>query len=63
MDFPRIKLGIGRPPGQMDVAAYVLGSFSKSESNTKQAAITDALRAVESVIELGLETACSGQRV
>jgi len=29
--FPRLRLGIGRPPGQMDPAAYVLQNFSKEE--------------------------------
>lgn len=29
--FPRLRLGIGRPPGQMDPAAYVLQDFSQSE--------------------------------
>ena len=27
-DFPRLRLGIGRPPGQMMPADYVLQSFS-----------------------------------
>jgi PTH1 family peptidyl-tRNA hydrolase len=30
-DFPRLRLGIGRPPGQMDAADYVLQNFSKGE--------------------------------
>ena len=29
--FPRLRLGIGRPPGRMDPAAYVLQSFSPAE--------------------------------
>jgi len=29
--FPRLRLGIGRPPGRMDPAAYVLQNFSKDE--------------------------------
>ncbi|HNT77488.1 MAG TPA: aminoacyl-tRNA hydrolase [Anaerolineae bacterium] len=29
--FPRLRLGIGRPPGQMDPAAYVLQDFSSAE--------------------------------
>ena len=28
---PRLRLGIGRPPGQMDPAAYVLRNFGESE--------------------------------
>ncbi len=30
--FPRLRLGIGRPPGQMDPAAYVLQNFSEDEA-------------------------------
>lgn len=30
-NFPRLRLGIGRPPGQMDAAAYVLQNFSEAE--------------------------------
>lgn len=29
--FPRLRIGIGRPPGQMDPAAYVLQDFSADE--------------------------------
>jgi PTH1 family peptidyl-tRNA hydrolase len=29
--FPRLRLGIGRPPGRMDAAAYVLQDFSEEE--------------------------------
>ncbi len=29
--FPRLRLGIGRPPGRMDAAAYVLQDFSAEE--------------------------------
>ena len=31
-DFPRLRLGIGRPPGRMDPAAYVLQDFSREEA-------------------------------
>ncbi|MBI3169410.1 MAG: aminoacyl-tRNA hydrolase [Chloroflexi bacterium] len=30
-DFPRLRLGIGRPPGRMDPKDYVLQDFSKDE--------------------------------
>jgi PTH1 family peptidyl-tRNA hydrolase len=33
-DFPRLRLGIGRPPGRMDPKDYVLQDFSRDE--TKQ---------------------------
>jgi peptidyl-tRNA hydrolase, PTH1 family len=30
--FPRLRIGIGRPPGQMDAAAYVLQDFAGDET-------------------------------
>ncbi len=30
-DFWRLKIGVGRPPGRMDPAVYVLGKFARSE--------------------------------
>ncbi|XP_021854301.1 peptidyl-tRNA hydrolase, mitochondrial isoform X2 [Spinacia oleracea] len=30
-DFPRLRIGIGRPPGKMDAANFVLRPFSKQE--------------------------------
>ncbi|CAI9113610.1 OLC1v1014243C1 [Oldenlandia corymbosa var. corymbosa] len=31
-DFPRLRIGIGRPPGKMNPASYVLRRFDKQES-------------------------------
>jgi PTH1 family peptidyl-tRNA hydrolase len=46
-DFPRLRMGIGRPPGQMQPPDYVLQDFSKSEL----AVISETLdRAVEAVL-------------
>lgn len=33
-EFARIRVGIGRPPGRMDPAAYVLQDFSKAEEES-----------------------------
>ncbi len=30
-EFPRLRIGVGRPPGRMDAAAYVLQDFSSTE--------------------------------
>ena len=33
-EFPRLRFGIGRPPGRMDPAAYVLQDFSEAVMKT-----------------------------
>ena len=33
-DFPRLRLGIGRPPGRMDPKDYVLQDFSQGRFQT-----------------------------
>jgi PTH1 family peptidyl-tRNA hydrolase len=46
-EFPRLRLGIGRPPGQMQAPDYVLQDFS----NADLAVISETLnRAVEAVL-------------
>lgn len=51
-DFPRIRFGVGRPPGKMDVATYVLrelkGSYLDDFEVTCQAAADLVERCVES---------------
>jgi PTH1 family peptidyl-tRNA hydrolase len=47
-DFPRLRLGIGRPPGRMQAKDYVLQNFSKDE----QKLLPDILsRGVEASLE------------
>ena len=45
-EFPRLRLGIGRPPGRMDAAAYVLQPFSPAEKDLMSLAIA---RGVEGI--------------
>lgn len=44
--FPRLRLGVGRPPGRMDPAAYVLQDFSGTEVPIHQ----DVLRMARKLI-------------
>ena len=63
-DFPRIKVGIGRPPaGGMPVPAWVLGRFTKDETPLMEQAAVEAIDAMEAVLTLGVEKASSGQRL
>jgi PTH1 family peptidyl-tRNA hydrolase len=55
--FPRMRLGIGRPPGQMDPADYVLQSFSKDEMEEVDFTLERAVDAVEVYIRDGIEIA------
>jgi len=56
-DYIRVRVGIGRPPGRMDAATFVLKPFSASERKELDLLIVDAADAVESVLEVGLEAA------
>jgi len=56
-EFPRIRLGIGRPPGQMPVEAYVLQKFKPDEWAAMTATYQRAVSAVESILLDGLDNA------
>lgn len=45
--FWRLKIGLGRPPGRMDPAAYVLKRFSKAERVEMDLLVEDAADVVE----------------
>jgi PTH1 family peptidyl-tRNA hydrolase len=56
-DFPRLRLGIGRPPGRMDPAAYVLQSFSRDEMQTLSEVLDHGAEAVLAFVAHGLNKA------
>ena len=56
-DFPRLRIGVGRPPGRMIAAAYVLQSFSKDESELIEQALDEAVDAALTFVTQGLEAA------
>ncbi|UGQ14504.1 aminoacyl-tRNA hydrolase [Yinghuangia sp. ASG 101] len=58
-DYHRVRFGIGRPPGRMDVAAFVLRDFSSTERKGLDVEVDRAADAVESLITDGLERAQS----
>ena len=56
-DFLRVRFGIGRPPGRMDPAAFVLKPFASAERADLGWAVDRTADAVESLLTDGLEAA------
>ncbi|MEL7645186.1 MAG: aminoacyl-tRNA hydrolase [Anaerolineaceae bacterium] len=55
--FPRLRFGIGRPPGRMDPADYVLEKFRPSEQELLRMTLDQAAAAAQTFIRDGLEKA------
>ena len=53
-DYLRVRVGIGRPPGRMDAADFVLRDFSSVERKELPFLVGDAADAVEAVVTDGL---------
>ena len=53
-DYLRVRVGVGRPPGRMDTADYVLRDFSGSEKKELPFLIDTAADAVEVLVRDGL---------
>ena len=53
-DYHRVRVGIGRPPGRMDPADFVLRDFSPAERRELPFLIDDAADAVEQLVTVGL---------
>jgi PTH1 family peptidyl-tRNA hydrolase len=56
-DFPRLRIGIGRPPGRMDPAAYVLQNFTREEMKSISGIIDRAADAALEFVRNGLNAA------
>ena len=56
-DYVRARVGIGRPPGRMDPAAFVLRDFTAAERKELPLLLEEAADAVELTVEQGLATA------
>ncbi|MFC5722110.1 aminoacyl-tRNA hydrolase [Streptomyces gamaensis] len=56
-DYCRVRFGIGRPPGRMPVADFVLKDFSSTERKELDYFVDRAADAVECLIVDGLERA------
>ncbi|KAG8077620.1 hypothetical protein GUJ93_ZPchr0007g4248 [Zizania palustris] len=49
-DFPRLRIGIGRPPGKMDPANFVLRPFIKKEQEELDFSLHRGLKAIRIVV-------------
>ncbi|KAK4752551.1 hypothetical protein SAY87_021349 [Trapa incisa] len=49
-DFPRLRIGIGRPPGKMDAANFVLASFNRPEREELDFALQRGVEAVRILV-------------
>jgi PTH1 family peptidyl-tRNA hydrolase len=56
-DFPRLRIGIGRPPGQMPPEAYVLQDFRDDETAVMDQVYQRAVEAVQVILRDGFEMA------
>lgn len=56
-NFPRLRMGIGQPPGRMDSADYVLLPFAKDEEEGLENYLGRAAEAVRCFVTEGLEPA------
>ncbi|WP_214325923.1 aminoacyl-tRNA hydrolase [Nonomuraea sediminis] len=54
-DYLRVRFGIGRPPGRMDAASFVLKDFATAERKDLPFLVDRAADVVESLMERGLE--------
>ncbi len=55
--FPRLRIGIDRPPGKMDPAAYVLQDFSDDDERVVADVLVRAVAAIELWLSEGLDAA------
>jgi PTH1 family peptidyl-tRNA hydrolase len=56
-EFPRLRLGIGRPPGQMPVEAFVLQKFKRDEWEAMLATYERGVEAIKAVLTDGVDYA------
>jgi PTH1 family peptidyl-tRNA hydrolase len=55
--FPRLRMGVGRPPGQKQAAGYVLKPFNKTETDFLDNFIQRAADTAQAFISQGIEYA------
>jgi len=61
--FPRLRVGVGRPPGRMDAAAYVLQNFGDKEEALMAQVRDRAVQALETWLKSGIDAAMNAFNV
>jgi len=56
-DYLRVRVGVGRPPGRMDTADYVLRDFGTAERKELPFLLDEAADAVDVLVRDGLTAA------
>jgi len=56
-EIPRLRMGIGRPPGRMEAADYVLQEFSATETNLLPEILDRGVEAMFTFITQGIAAA------
>ena len=56
-EFPRLRVGIGRPPGRMDPADFVLHDFDPPQQELLPQALDRAVQAIRAFVLEGVELA------
>jgi PTH1 family peptidyl-tRNA hydrolase len=59
-EFPRLKIGIGRPERKEEVSNYVLSPFTKDERIILDRVITFSTECILNVLKYGVEKAMNG---
>jgi len=52
-----MRIGVGRPPGRMDPAAFLLRDFDANERIELDGLIGDAVRAIDTFVDEGIAAA------
>jgi PTH1 family peptidyl-tRNA hydrolase len=56
-NFPRIRIGIGKPEEKSNLINYVIGKLSKEEYELLSQGITTGMQAVEEILDKGIDNA------